>query len=109
MSRPPDLPWRKPYAHPGCKVMLAKCYSTYDTGLCRTHGGRATGKSQVAPVAQPYAPPERPGVRVVEVTAFARGNGSTSGERQRVSLAREPWLSIGDLAGRLVEKASRHE
>ena len=92
MSRPPDLPWRKPCARPGCKVMLAKTYTTYDTGLCRTHGGRATGKSQVAPVAQPHIPPERPGVRVVEVTAVDTSSGPTRGERKRVSLAREPWI-----------------
>ena len=92
MSRPPDLPWRKPCAHPGCKVMLAKTYTTYDTGLCRTHGGRATGKSQVAPVAQPHIPPERPGVRVVEVTAVDTSSGPMRGERKRVSLPREPWI-----------------
>lgn len=86
-----DMPWRKPCAHRGCKVMLHRNTGTYDMGLCAKHGGRATGKASRAPAAQPYFPPERPGVRVVEVTAFARGNGSSAGERQRVSLAREPW------------------
>ena len=87
-----NLPWRKPCAHRGCKVMLHRNTGTYDMGLCAKHGGRATGKSQVAPVAQPHIPPERPGVRVVEVTAVDTSSGPMRGERKRVSLAREPWI-----------------
>lgn len=86
-----DLPWRKRCAHPGCKVMMHRNSFTYDTGFCRDHGGLVTGKSRIVRAEAPVQP-ERPGVRVVEVTAFARGNGSTSGERKRVSLAREPWI-----------------
>lgn len=86
-----NLPWRKRCAHRGCKVMMHRNTGTYDMGLCRDHGGLVTGRSRIVRAEAPVQP-ERPGVRVVEVTALGHGNGGTSGERKLVSLAREPWI-----------------
>ena len=86
-----NLPWRKRCAHPGCKTQMHRYATTYDTGFCRDHGGLVTGKARIVR-AEAYAPPERPGVRVVEVTAVDTSSGPMRGERKRVSLAREPWV-----------------
>jgi hypothetical protein len=93
MSRPKtDMPWLKPCGHPGCKVTLRKDSRTYDVGFCAQHGGRQVGRA-VIKVAAPYVPPERPGIRVVEIAAVGIPAAGSSGEyrRAKVSLPKEPW------------------
>ena len=81
-----DMPWRKPCAHPGCKTQMHRYAATCDAGLCAKHGGLGMIEARDA------GPTERPGVRVVEVTAVDTSSGPMRGERKRVSLAREPWV-----------------
>lgn len=108
MSRPfTDMPWYKRCGHPGCKTRMHKNTSTYDVGLCAKHGGLRTGKARDLPVAQPVAAPERPGVRVVKVATMPSRYSESMTATVRVSLPREPWLSVGEAAAILVEKAAR--
>lgn len=92
MSRPRTTaaPYHKICSHPGCCTRMNRGSHTYDVGLCKHHGGQIKGRAVDLP-REPEAPPERPGIRVVEVATMPAGGSGSAGGRARVSVAREPW------------------
>jgi hypothetical protein len=97
-------------AFPGCGAKLARhnigglCKDHNHTrGICRCDKCRKLGPVRKKPEDRTA----RPDVREVIVVAAPAFSSSNDQKAARISLKREPWLSIGDLAANLVEKAAR--
>lgn len=93
--------------YPGCEAQL---HSRNHSGLCvlHTHAEGICGcpKCSGTGIRRKVAA-EREGIRQAEVP-YATSNSGVPGVA-KVSLAREPWFSIGELAAGLVKKAEARE